>query len=102
MENKLGRLLSESECVHHKNENGHDNSEDNLEVMSKSEHATLHARKRYSDGPATEILTCAFCGESFERRANQSGRLKGYNSNYCSRRCNGKKNGFRQRDVPVA
>lgn len=41
----VGRKLKTSEHVHHKNENKHDNSKDNLEVMSAADHARHHFKK---------------------------------------------------------
>ena len=45
IEKKLGRKLSRSEHVHHRNENRGDNSDDNLQLMSASEHSKLHGNK---------------------------------------------------------
>jgi hypothetical protein len=41
-EKMLGRKLLKSEVVHHKNGKVRDNRPENLEVMSRSEHALLH------------------------------------------------------------
>ena len=51
-EEKIGRFLKNNEVVHHINEKKHDNSPDNLQVMTASEHNKLHAikRKRCDDG----------------------------------------------------
>lgn len=46
MENKLGRLLLDSEEVHHKNENPADNRLSNLELASKADHAQGHSFKK--------------------------------------------------------
>lgn len=43
MEQHLGRSLKPDECVHHKDHIRHNNDIDNLELMTKSEHARLHA-----------------------------------------------------------
>jgi hypothetical protein len=46
MERVLGRALTADEVVHHKNEKRDDNRPENLEVMTRAEHARLHARER--------------------------------------------------------
>lgn len=45
MEAHLGRYLAPEECVHHKDRNKLNNAIDNLELMTRSEHAALHARE---------------------------------------------------------
>lgn len=50
-EQMLGRPLLPGEIVHHKDENGWNNSPDNLEVLpSQAEHARIHCIKRWSTG----------------------------------------------------
>jgi len=39
-----GRLLNSDEVVHHKDENRLNNSEDNLQIMTRGEHTKLHAK----------------------------------------------------------
>lgn len=45
MESLIGRRLSTTECVHHKDGNRTNNSPDNLELMSRSSHSSLHAKE---------------------------------------------------------
>ena len=46
MEQKLGRVLSPSELVHHVDEDKHNNSPDNLELTTRADHARIHHQKR--------------------------------------------------------
>jgi hypothetical protein len=46
VESLIGRILKDSEIVHHKDENTLNNSPDNLELMSNSDHMKYHAIKR--------------------------------------------------------
>lgn len=45
-EKMVGRPLSSDEIVHHKNDNKRDNRPENLEVMSRAEHALHHFHGR--------------------------------------------------------
>jgi len=79
MEWMIGRLLLQSEIVHHKNEIKHDNSPHNLELKANhTEHAACHKR-----GITMISSECLYCHSTFSRR-------KGKTVRYCSRRCNGK------------
>jgi hypothetical protein len=59
MERKLGRKLTATEPVHHKNEDRLDDDPDNLEVMSHQTHSVHHNQKH----PLTKL--CAVCGVAF-------------------------------------
>ena len=47
MEEFLGRILSNEETVHHKNEVKADNRIENLQVMTRHEHKSYHTKKRW-------------------------------------------------------
>ncbi len=91
MEMKLGRLLSRDEVVHHRDGDKHNNSPENLEVSSRSHHASNHGKER---GTELVLLVCAHCGDSFQRRKGQEPAVKGTANAFCSRSCNGRHNGF--------
>jgi len=86
MENKLNRYLTEDELVHHKDENKFNNNEDNLEVLSRAEHARLHS----TNGRAMVTLQCPNCLEKFDKERNKTYLAKNGKYTCCSRSCNGK------------
>ena len=47
MEALIGRHLYEHECVHHINGKRYDNKKENLKLMTKTEHASFHMKKRW-------------------------------------------------------
>lgn len=49
MECFIGRWLEDDEVVHHKNKKRNDNRIENLELMTKREHARLHMIERYEE-----------------------------------------------------
>lgn len=82
MENSMGRILDINEVVHHINHNTHDNSIDNLQLMTRSEHSSHHAKK----GRSFVSLSCPNCGMEFEREKRN---IKPNTTPKCSRKCNG-------------
>lgn len=46
MEERLGRRIRDDECIHHIDGNPSNNDIDNLALMTRSAHASLHARER--------------------------------------------------------
>lgn len=50
MEQHLGRRLLPEEDVHHKDENKLNNDPSNLELLTRSEHSSYHAKKKVEEG----------------------------------------------------
>ena len=48
-EKMLGRKLLPGEIVHHKDEDKHNNSPENLEIINQSKHASIHFKKWWAN-----------------------------------------------------
>lgn len=70
MEQHLGRRLTRSEVVHHKNGDKTDNRLENLEVMTVSEHMRHH----HKTGIERKVTarTCVICGMTFQGKHPQN------------------------------
>lgn len=55
MEQSIGRYLTPDETVHHKNHIRNDNRIENLELMKKHEHFTMHMKERHRKGVSPSI-----------------------------------------------
>lgn len=86
MENYLGRYLEKDETVDHIDKNPLNNDISNLQVLKRSEHASLDAIRR-----GDLRVKCHYCGKEFVIngiKQSQSNRKRtGY---FCSKRCVGK------------
>lgn len=84
MENKIGRLLTDDEIVHHKDENKKNNNPDNLEIKTNEEHSREHG---YERGRLVLLIKCPFCQDMFLVYKNQSHLQKSSKYTTCSRKC---------------
>lgn len=50
MERALGRYLTKDEVVHHINHDRQDNRLENLQLMTKKDHMTMHMKERHKEG----------------------------------------------------
>lgn len=70
MENLLGRKLGFNEVVHHKDGNRLNNSLENLEVITRSEHSRLHSTKNRLcevEGCSSKHRAKGFCNKHYKQ-----------------------------------
>lgn len=84
MEQKVGRLLSTNEVVHHINGNKLDNRIKNMQLKSRGGHTSHHSKPK-----KTLNLKCSFCRKDFiiELRNYKVKIKQGQRDFYCSRSC---------------
>jgi hypothetical protein len=84
-----GELPDESQVIHHINEDKTDNRFENLEVLSRVDHSSLH-----SEEYRTYVkMVCPCCGDEFIRSRNKTHLVKPNKATYCSRSCIGRMSG---------
>lgn len=89
VENKIGRMLNDNEDVHHIDHDKNNNSIDNLQVLTKSDHAKMHKPVL----PCV-IANCGWCNKEISLKPH-SMRLRVKRSKngiiFCSISCSAKK-----------
>ena len=84
---KYGRLPEKGKCLHHKDENTHNNIISNLEEINWKEHCGLHTRNR---GRELVKLKCPECGNIFIKGKNHTHLQNINKATFCCRICSGK------------
>ena len=72
-EKKIGRKLEYDECVHHVDGDHSNNDPDNLDVMTRAEHASLHMVGREVSIQTRERISSAMSGEKNPNYGKLSG-----------------------------
>ena len=84
-EKMIGRALKENEIVHHKDGDKRNNSESNLQVMTKSKHTQHHG---YEKGTEMAEIQCPVCEKPFVRRAAETiANPERTKTSTCSKKC---------------
>lgn len=88
IENHLGRLLYDDEVVHHIDKDKKNNSIDNLELTTQSEHTRLHGLE---NGRMWVKLKCPICSIVFDREKRATFLQKPHRikATCCSQSCKG-------------
>lgn len=84
MENKIGRILLPGEVVHHQDEDKENNSPDNLQLLSNSDHSRLHRPK------LDKVRCVCVCGSEFYVKPHEFRRRMSMTTSdklFCSRKC---------------
>jgi len=86
VENKISRLLTRLEIVHHKDGDRHNNNISNLEVMLRSDHSRMH---KLGSGHGDVRVECANCQRTIFVSYNTRPGTGTRKNRFCSRKCNG-------------
>ena len=90
-----GVTPTEEEIVHHKDGNKHNNSIENLELISRKDHSYMHTKSR---GKKMLSLKCPVCGKVFAKEKRKTHVENGRGATYCSKRCSNEANSMRLHD----
>lgn len=81
---KTGIVPSSNEIIHHLNGNKHDNSFENLQLISIEKHNQLHCKQR---GKKLIKLKCPNCEKIFIKSKRETFLVKGGKSTFCCKLC---------------
>lgn len=100
MEAHLGRKLHSWEHVHHKDHNQENNDITNLELLTNSQHSSIHGGEKQA---RVYEFTCAYCGKKGEKPYRQvtTKLKKGQKDFYCDSVCAAKHFGGGRPKGPV-
>lgn len=79
-----GIVPNEDEIIHHKNEDKHFNVPENLELMKRKDHSSLHKENLQN---SLVLLKCPGCQRMFFREKRQTFLQKGGTHSCCSKKC---------------
>lgn len=88
--NQVGRMLRPDECVHHKDRDKTNNALSNLQLMTNSDHAKLHAEEDH--GVVFVDRSCLSCKTLFQTTSSSARK-------YCSSPCSSK--GLERFSIPI-
>lgn len=78
---KTGKIHPKGKELHHKDQNKINDVFNNLTLLTKKQHDSLHAEERQK----RVTLICDNCGMSFTQKQSRASR---YSAHFCSRACN--------------
>lgn len=81
---KYGRLPTKKELIHHKDGNSKNNIPENLEYISKGNHAHNHGIKK---GKNLVIVCCPVCKKIFIKQKRKTHLVRKNRTTCCSRSC---------------
>ncbi len=86
-ENEMGEVIGDGKIVHHKDGDTKNNSPENLEIMERKQHSSMHTKER---GKNICVMRCPNCGEIFIEVDGRTQLVRDKIRTCCSRKCHWK------------